>query len=183
MTQVRRMQNERMTRSARLPAETDPGTVSATGPHFSRVVDPDSTVKVTFDGTLLIAGREVLSPHQLLRLWEDQALMQVEIGDATLRDTDITPPDLKAKMAVYGSAVATIRQGRVKGLTDAQVPEFLELIKRGAAEQGAQQARNANHFETIEYGLDLFSEMADAWRLALTVEWLDDPDDGTSVEL
>lgn len=172
-----------MTRSARLPAKTDARTVSATGTSCSWTVESDNTVTVTFDGTLLIAGQEVLSPHQLLRLWEDQALMQVEIGDATMRGTDITPPDLKAKMAAYGVAAATIRRGRAKGLTDAQVPEFLELIKRGAAEQGAQQAKNVNHFETIEYSQRLFSEMTAAWQLALTVEWLDDPDDGTAVEL
>ncbi|MFI6409910.1 hypothetical protein [Streptomyces sp. NPDC050548] len=34
--------------------------------------------------------------------------MQVEIEDATLRDTDITPPDLKAKLAAYGVAVHTL---------------------------------------------------------------------------
>ncbi|MEU6349669.1 hypothetical protein ABZ896_10115 [Streptomyces sp. NPDC047072] len=172
-----------MTRSARLPAKTDTRTVSATGTRCSWTVEPDNTVTVTFDGTLLIAGQEILSPHQLLRLWEDQALMQVEIGDTTLRDTDVMPPDLKAKMGFYGSAVATVRRGRAKGLTDAQVPEFLELMQRAAAEQGEQQAKTANHFEAFEYGQRLFSEMTDAWRLALTVEWLDDPDDGTAVEL
>ncbi|WP_158834605.1 hypothetical protein [Streptomyces sp. NRRL S-350] len=172
-----------MTRSARLPAESAPRTVSATGSQCSWTVEQDGTTKVTFDGALLLAGQEVLSPHQLLRLWEDQALMQLEIGNTTLRANDVTPPDLKAKMAVYGVAVHTIRSGRAKGLRDDQVPGLLDELKRVMAEQGAQQAQKINHFETVEFGERLMSEMAEAWRVALTVEWLDDPDDGTSMAI
>ncbi|MEU3657950.1 hypothetical protein AB0E67_35450 [Streptomyces sp. NPDC032161] len=157
--------------------------MSATGSRCSWTVESDGTVAVTFDGTLLLAGQEVLSPHQLLRLWEDQALMQMEIGDATLGDQDVTPADLKAKIAAYGVAAHTVRVGRSKGLTDAQVPELLDELKRVTAEQGPQQAKEVNHFETVEFGVRLLAEMAAAWRLALTVEWTDDPDDGTSMKL
>jgi len=136
-------------------------------------------VKTTFDGTLLVDGKEVLSPHQLLRLWEDQALMQMEIGDATLADSDVAPPDLTAKMAVYGVAVHTIRVARTKGMTDDQVPEAPELLRSQVVEQGPPQATQVNHFEAMEFGVRLFDEMAAAWRLALTVHWLDDPDEGT----
>ncbi|MFB7270715.1 hypothetical protein [Streptomyces sp. NPDC056244] len=172
-----------MTRSARLPAESDPRTVSATGNQCSWAVDQDGTIKSTFEGTLLLAGKEVLSPHQLLRLWEDQALRLMKIGDATLRGNDVTPPELKAKTAAYGVAVQTIRKGRTQGLTDEQVPQLLDELKRVTVEQGRQQAKKINHFETFEFSERLLSEMAEGWRLALTVEWLDDPDDGTSMEL
>ena len=80
------------------------------------------------------------------------------------------------------SSPATSRT-RVQGLIDEKVPELLDEIKRITVEQGTQQAKKINHFETIEFGERLLSEMADAWQLALTIKWLDDPDDGTSVQL
>jgi len=173
-----------MTRSARLAAGSDPRLVSATGSRCSWNGEPDGTVQVTFDGVLLVDGVEVHSPHQLLRLWEDQAFMQMEIGDATLAPTDTAPPDLMAQMAAYGVAAQTIRAGRAKGiLPDDQVPEALEFMQRQVAEQGPQAATKVNHFEAMEFGVRLFGEMAAAWRRALTVQWLDDPDDGTSIRV
>ncbi|MEW2298146.1 hypothetical protein ABZ719_36580 [Streptomyces sp. NPDC006743] len=163
------------TRTVRLPSHVPPSAVTVDGVQH-RVQEDDGSTVVEFVGVLRVHGRPVLSPGQLLELWEGQAHLEYEVAEATLRPQDAMPVSDKARLGAYAVGADIARKVRALGHTDDKVPAVLEEMRAQFAAKGPAQgttataARRAAAQETDT----VLQQMTAAWQQAITFEWISD---------
>ncbi|MFB7598361.1 hypothetical protein [Streptomyces sp. NPDC056160] len=160
------------TRTVRLPSDVPPSAVTVDGVQHHVQEENDGSTVVEFVGVLRVHGRPVLSPGQLLELWEGRAHLEYEVAEATLRPQDAMPVSDKARLGAYAVGADIARKVRGLGHGDDKVPAVLEEMRTQFAAQGAT-ATAVGRAATQETDTVL-QQMIASWRQAVAWEWISD---------
>ncbi|MFD8544294.1 hypothetical protein [Streptomyces sp. NPDC059649] len=161
-------------RTVRLPADVPVSAISVEGDQSNIRRNEDGTTTVEYRGLLVIDGRHILSPGQLLALWSGRALVELELGDTTLRPDDDMAVSDKARLSAYMVGADTGRKVRELGHPDAKTLPVLQMMREKTAADGAAQAQTADHRAYLTEVDKVFEEMIDAWQQAIALKWMND---------